>query len=291
MKHTKYIQSKTKSKTILGLALCFILSLSLTSCEEVIDVNLTTAPPRLVIDASLNWENDTDGSYQTIRLSTTTGFFDPNIPSVSGAEVTVRKGDNLFVFIEDEQNPGLYECFDFDAEIDAFYELRVLINGQEYRATEQMMDVPNILFVEQGIFTGFGAESFEFRFFFQDNPDEDNFYMSEFRVPSRPLPEYSVFNDRFTQGNVMFDLIVEDEVEAGDVVFFRLFGISRDFFEYMRKLLSISNQGGGGSPFDTPPATVRGNIINQTDFNNFAFGYFRLSKTYSLEYTVQEMQP
>ena len=288
MLHTS-IQNKEKMGFVHICKVLFIcmFTLTLVSCETVIDLPLDTASPRLVIDASLDWETGTDGSYQTIRLSTTTGFYDMNIPSVSGASVIIRKGNQTFTFVENASDLGLYECFDFDAEIGATYELQVILNGQEYKATEQMMDVPEILSIEQGTFSGFGAESFEFRFFFQDNPNEANAYMSKLTIPARVIPEYSVFDDRFTNGNLMFDLIIEDEIEVGEELNFTLFGISSNYFEYMRKLLSIANQG-GGSPFQTPPATVRGNIINQTNFDNFAFGYFRLSKTFSLSYVVQE---
>jgi hypothetical protein len=40
-------------------------------------------------------------------------------------------------------------------------------------------------------------------------------------------------------------------------------------------------------PFSTPTATVRGNIINQTNFDHYALGYFRLSKTEVSEYVIQ----
>ena len=43
----------------------------------------------------------------------------------------------------------------------------------------------------------------------------------------------------------------------------------------------------GGGPFQTQPATVRGNCVNQTNHENFPLGYFRLSQAYSMEYQVQ----
>jgi hypothetical protein len=54
----------------------------------------------------------------------------------------------------------------------------------------------------------------------------------------------------------------------------------------MNVLLGIAGTN-GGSPFQTPPATVRGNIVNQTNFNNFALGFFRLSETDTMSYTVE----
>ena len=51
-------------------------------------------------------------------------------------------------------------------------------------------------------------------------------------------------------------------------------------------LQQIEEQGGG--PFETQPATVRGNIINQTNPDNFALGYFRLSEVDEFIYTIED---
>jgi len=53
----------------------------------------------------------------------------------------------------------------------------------------------------------------------------------------------------------------------------------------MRILLSISGSM-TGSPFQSLPATVRGHIINTTNFN-YALGYFRLSESDVATYTIQ----
>jgi hypothetical protein len=49
----------------------FLISLFFTSCEEVVDVDLDTAPPKLVIEAAINWKKATNGAQQVIRLTTT----------------------------------------------------------------------------------------------------------------------------------------------------------------------------------------------------------------------------
>jgi hypothetical protein len=46
-----------------------------------------------------------------------------------------------------------------------------------------------------------------------------------------------------------------------------------------------SDQGGG--PFETQPATVRGNMINETNSDNFPLGYFRVSEVSTLTYVVE----
>ena len=115
-----------------------ILTTVLTSsCEDVVHVDLDTAKPRLVIDGSLQWQKGTVGNDQKIKLSTTTGYYDTTIPSVSGALVSVTNSDNVtFTFTEEVPGSGIYLCHNFVPEIDKTYVLTVVLNGETYNATE-----------------------------------------------------------------------------------------------------------------------------------------------------------
>src|SRR6476620_999796 len=84
-----------------------------TGCEDVVDVDLDTAAPRLVIDASIDWVKGTDGTVQKVKLTTTTGFYDTVIPVVSGATVSISNSSNvIFDFIE-TPGTGEYVCNNF----------------------------------------------------------------------------------------------------------------------------------------------------------------------------------
>jgi len=48
-------------------SIIFLFLIILTSCEDVIDVDLQDAPSRLVIEASIDWEKGTTGNNQTIN--------------------------------------------------------------------------------------------------------------------------------------------------------------------------------------------------------------------------------
>ena len=52
------------------------LSLFMASCTDVIDLEVPEAPPRLVIEASIDWIKGTEGNEQVVKLSTSTAFFD-----------------------------------------------------------------------------------------------------------------------------------------------------------------------------------------------------------------------
>jgi hypothetical protein len=44
------------------------LLLLLNSCTEVVNIDLNTESPRLVIEASINWQKGTSGATQKIKL-------------------------------------------------------------------------------------------------------------------------------------------------------------------------------------------------------------------------------
>ncbi|WP_439554675.1 DUF4249 family protein [Flavobacterium macrobrachii] len=263
----------------------FILSLLFISCEDVINVDLETASPKLVIDASIDWEKGTAGNEQIIKLSTTSDFYSNAFVSASGATIFITNSSNtIFDFIETVPNSGNYICSNFIPVIDETYILTVTYQGQTYTASEKMIAVPEIIRAEQRIIDEGAGEQIEVEFFFQDNGLEDNNYMFRYIVPGFITPIFEAFDDRFQQGNEMSNFYSDDKLKTGDVINFTLYGISRQNYNYMNILLGIT---GGGGPFSTPPATLRGNIINQTDEDNFCFGFFRLSEIDRLDYTVQ----
>mgnify|MGYP005626317243 CR=1 FL=1 len=264
-------------KTTLIIFTLIISLVTLTSCEDVVDVNLNTAPPKLVIDASIKWQKGTTGTEQTIKLTTTTGYFQNIIPTVSGAIVYITDSNSIQYNFNENIGTGNYICTNFNPIINEVYILTVINNGQTYTATETLIAVPTIGSVSQNNEGGFTGEDIEVKFFFQDNGLMDNFYLIQFNASFSSLPEYDVIDDDFFQGNQMFGLYYNENLKPSNTLNFTLHGISQSYYNYMNILLGIAGNN-GGSPFQTPPATLRGNIINQTNFDNYALGYFRLSE-------------
>ncbi|MFL9843884.1 DUF4249 domain-containing protein [Flavobacterium rhizosphaerae] len=264
-----------------------LTALILTSCEEVIDVDLDTAKPRLVVDASINWYKNTDGSQQVIKLTTTNGFYESEVPKVNGATVFVTNSQGtLFTFTE---NPGTgeYTCNYFAPVINETYTLTVEYNDQMYTATETLYAVPEIGNVVQDNEGGFLGDEIEVRFYFQDNGQEDNFYMARFDSEVLSYPDYDISDDEFFQGNEMFNFISNEDFKPGQHVGISLYGVSERFHNYMDILIAMADGDAGNGPFQTPPVSVRGNIINQSNEDNYALGYFRLSEVDTVDYIIQ----
>ena len=266
--------------------LIVFISLILISCEEVVDVDLKTGPSRLVVDASINWIKGTNGSVQKIKLTTTTGYYDTTIPVVSGATVFITNSTNAVFNFTEAPGTGEYACNNFVPQINETYTLTIINNGETYTATEKLYGVPDIQNIVQNNNGGFLGDEVEVRFFFRDNALEKNYYLTRVDTPIIPFPSFGIFDDRFENGNDTFGLFSDEDLKKGDVLDIKAYGVSERFFNYMAILLSVSG-GGGGGPFQTPPATVTGNVVNQTNKSNIALGYFRLSQVSRRSYTIQ----
>jgi hypothetical protein len=263
-----------------------IMAVLLNSCEDVVNVDLDTAAPRLVINGSIQWQKGTLGNEQKIKLTTTTGYYDTVIPSVSGAVVVVTNSDNVtFTFAEEVPNSGIYLCHNFVPEIDKTYVMTVVLNGETYTATETLKSVSPITTIEQNDEGGFSGTDIEIKTFFNDPGNADNYYLFKYKASINAVPSYEVSDDKFYQGNEFFGFYTNEDIASGDNLDITIYGVSKRYFEYMNKLILISV--GSGGPFSTPPATVRGNIINQTHPDKYALGYFNISETDSKNYIIQ----
>lgn len=264
-----------------------ILGFFLISCEDVIEMDLETSEPRLVIDASINWVKNTAGNEQKIKLSTTTGFYDATFPTVSGAQIIVTNSSNVVFNFVENSGSGEYFCTNFQPILGETYTLKVILNGQTYTATETMIGVPKIEDnISQNNNGGMAGDEMEIVYYYKDDASQQNNYLYYVKNPRVAYPEYSVENDLNTQGQMTPAYYFNKDLKPGDELDIRLSGISKRYYDYFKKLLNASN-GNNGNPFATIPSSVRGNIANQTNSSNFAFGYFRLSEVDVRTYVIQ----
>jgi hypothetical protein len=273
-------------KNKINLIIILFTAIFFYSCQDVVDIPLNTEKPRLIIDASLIWQKGTTGNNQVIKLSTTTDFYTNVIPVVSGATVFIKNSSNVIFNFTETPNTGIYLCSNFIPVIDETYILTVINNGQNYTATETLKSVAAITSVTQETQNGLGASFLKLKAFFNDPADAKNYYLYKYKFTKNLKPEYSVDDDLFFQGNIFFSLVLEEDTKPGEQVEITHYGISKAYYNYMNILLGVAGSSGGG-PFQTPPATVKGNIKNETNFDNYPLGYFRVSEADVANYTIQ----
>lgn len=258
-----------------------LLFLICISCEEVVDIDLDESPPRLVIEASLVWDMEQSKNVQEIKLTTTAPYFGNEIPPAIGGSVSVfDKNGKEFVF--EEVRDGFFVNEEIEPSDEETFELQVEYQGELYTATESFVTAPKIDYILQEDNGGFTGQDVELRVFYTDPEEQENYYLFKFYHEDNSL---QVTNDQFTNGNQTFTVFSNEDLEAGDEVGIELEGISEGFYEYL--FLLTSQAGSGGGPFQTQPTTVRGNIVNTSNAENFAFGYFRLSGRTFAQYKIE----
>ena len=288
----RYFRSTRPRNVILGLIALILLFPLFSACTDVVDVEVQTGPERLVVEASIDWEKGTNGSVQIISLSKSTPFFEEDtLLEVTGANVAVINDTSGIRYVFTDQNDGSYRTTSFRPILGQSYTLRIEYNGEVYTAQETMTPVTEITNIYQAREEGFDTEALEVHVVFTDPPEEGNNYLFKFQREGDLLPELEYAEDEFVNGNeIDWWYEIEDDSDlppfaTGDVVAIELYGISRSYYDYISILI---DQMGGVGIFDTTPVAVKGNCINETNPDNYAFGYFRLTEVAKTSYTFVE---
>lgn len=268
------------------LTIILLISIFL-SCTDVVDVSVPDGGPRLVVEASINWEKGTTGETQVIKLSESTAFFDnnSNVP-VLGATVIVTKEDDGAQFVFNDQGNGEYITTNFVPEINQSYRLNIVYNGQSYVAIETLTSVTEINSIEQTVEGGGDEEEIQIKVFFNDPLGVDNYYFGEFYSSVNTLVTLETLSDEFTDGNENFIAYDNEELVPGAVIDISIYGISESFHNYIDILIDQSGDQDG--PFQSTPVQLTGNCININDPNEEVLGYFRLSEVVRTSYTIVE---
>ncbi len=249
------------------------------SCEKVVDINLPSAPPKLVIDAAFEvFFNSSPVTANTdVKLSLSTDFFNDSIPKVTNATVFVTDlTNNTIINFADNNLDGNYQpTTTFIPEDDINYELTVIYENETYKSTTTKTKSAPITDIKQGDKTLFTGTETEIEVRFTDNADVENFYLFDFTDTNFLAIEDRFFNGTDYRFSYFFN---EDEIELPTNLTIKMSGITKEYFTYFRVLIDQSGQDGGG-PFETIPSTLLGNIINTTNDDNFPLGYFHISES------------
>lgn len=270
-----------KSKAFTLFSLLFVLLF--LSCDKVVELDLESGDPKIVIDAEIIWVKGTSGNQQSIKITRMAPYYSPTTPKVSGAQVRVEnsKGD---VFTFNESEPGLYVCTNFVPVIDMEYKLFVNVDGQTLTATEKLIAVPPVEKIDQEFMPDItGEDLIVVSFYYKDPANQANYYLTDYKSKLAAFPEYTSTSDEFVNGNEIVEKFSDADLKPGIVLDITHRGVSKNFYNYMNLILEVTNS----NPFAATPGNIRGNIINTTNANNFALGYFRVCEANKINYVVK----
>ena len=258
-----------------------VLGLLFMGCEDPINVELPAAENKLVIDAML-WRNldETSGTLEVI-LSRTTNYYDEEVPFVSNAKVSLQTPNVLLMAQEDAL--GHYYVYNVNInEIDEFT-LSLTADNATYTATSSLVPSTPLDSVVQGENTLISGDQVEAIVTLTDRPEEGNYYLMDFGYNN-----LFVTRDEFYNGNqISFSFFYDKYFPKNTPTPVYLMGVDKNFYTYMQILISHAGQDGGG-PFATAKSTLRGNIQNTTNSNDFPLGYFRVVERDSVIFTAVE---
>ena len=251
--------------------------LILSACEQIIEVDPNLEEPRLIVDAIMRVDEDADIKWVYVNLGNTeTGFSSVSPPRVQLMEMIVLGNVEDSIEFNELPQRGRYrkelQAVDDGDELvfSVGYEQELYLGTYIYeRANSFQLDQKSV-----------DNNQFELTMSFNDDPDEVNYYLWDFGEG-----EYAVLNDEYFNGQTFdFKYRLKRDVNDGEDITVSLLGCDRGLYDYMEKLIDQSNKEFG--PFETPVATIRGNLINVTEIDNddkfdnvdtpdnFPLGYF-----------------
>lgn len=269
-----------------------LFAVGLSSCEKVVDIDLNTADPKLVVTANVI----ANTQELNVEITQTTSYFSTeSVPTVTDAAVTLYDHNGIAVNVPHITN-GLYSVSQTTVANNN-YSLEVLLDGDLYRATSFLLDSVSldsltVKEVDENTFTGpgggGGGSSSQIKYIvyceFDDPVGVDNYYRINYvlnGVPADPT-EIQVIDGRSFDGDHMSIPIYFGRklFNSGDMVEVELVSFDKAAYDYYLSLADIVSNGGKPIGENVAP----GNPIN--NWNGEILGYFIASSEDTLSVQI-----
>jgi hypothetical protein len=256
------------------ISMLAIVVIGLTSCEEVIILDLKNDEPRLVIEANVN----ATAQSAVVILTMSNGFYDAvNLELVNNATVQLTLNDGSTVDLP-RTGDGIYTANGIVVNDGDNLSISVIDgNGKVYEASAAVphsVSMDSLSLVEGGGRPGGGGgiigggnnePQFQIFTYWQDLGNVESFYrIRAIKNDTLQTNDYTLVDDFQGDGKQLFRPLF-NTFEASDTVTIQLMSLDKAAFQYFSDLSAIQGQGPNGS---TTPFNPR------TNFNNDALGYF-----------------
>ncbi|MEM1319661.1 MAG: DUF4249 domain-containing protein [Bacteroidota bacterium] len=270
-------------------SILIILLFALSSCQDVIDLEVPDGDIQLVVDG---WLTNQPGEKE-VRLATTANYFNnTTIPPVQNALVLLYSEQGLLDTLK-EREAGLYTT-EYVGQVGETYRLYIrTVEGEEYESLpEELRAVPEIsavyaTFQEETIFDD---EGYYISIDTQEPVGQGDHYRWKQYVNGEYLnePDDLLYaSDEFVDGNPILGFEVSgDPLVVGDFYRIEQLSISKNAFDFLVEL--ETQTAFVGSLFDSPPAALKGNIINLDSDGKKALGFFGVSALTAKEILIEE---
>lgn len=242
---------------------------SITSCEKVVNLDLNTTAPIIVVDGQVT-NSATEGS--VVKLSYINKIkSDNNSVPLIGATVTIQV-DSGSIYSLTEISNGVYRNVDLVGVTGKTYHLRIDVNDTILTASSTMPAMVNFdsLVVED--FPNFGKTVKVVTPFYNDPKGLSNNYNLFMFKNGRLIKDAFAYDDSFIDGKkITFPLIYsreEDEFKKGDTIEVVMNCIDSNNYKYWFSF-SQSSTGSPQAVPDNPISNIKGNAIGVFGANTY----------------------
>ena len=255
--------------------LLVITFFAITSCEEVIELDLNTVAEQTVIEANLNATDKTC----TVIISKSDDFYaDNDFEKISGASITISTSSGNTYTLND-QGEGQYFGADILTESGETVTIDISLPDNESYTASAIVPVfvsLDTLLIEEnsGGFGGGGNsdENYALTTEWQDTEGEENFYrVKVFRNNEYQSDLYVLTNDALGDGTKLTRPVIGERYALGDELRVQLLSVNKSYHDYFS---DIANGEGRGLntpvPFN-PQCNIDQNVLGY-------FGVWQLSE-------------
>ena len=260
-------------------------SLVFAACEKIVDIEIPSEDPRLVIESEIYNIKD----IWKVKLSLSQPYFDQDsADDVSSALVFITEmgGDTVFLNYTDT---GMYVSADsHQCIVGNSYELNVVYKDQTYSANEQLQNAfpidtlmsfflsPNDRSFPTGtyVFVQGKSDSFKTNYYLFKTYRNDTLKSSD--LDDDQFGSVSLLNSLFNVNDILGEIALGKlprpilfDVEEKDTVRVEQFALTEEYYKFLTDV--NAQQSRSGTPFDPPPANPNNNL------SNGALGYFAVA--------------
>lgn len=247
-----------------------LVVLLIAGCEDVVDVDIEDASPRLVIEGRIY------NGHASFYISRSIGLYsDEDVQPVGGATVVITDENGLSdTLVELYLSAGtFYSNRRYGTDTGVTYHAAVTVGGQTYTASTTMPPYIPIDSLGTEFTEGIGAhdelvDGYQIHVHFQDAADRADYARIKLHRDGAVYTEYALYDDRFTDGNAV-DYEYEFYVfQPGNEIDVEFVSMDRVMYEYFQTLAEVWISEDGGSILDASPANPN------TNWSGDALGYF-----------------
>ena len=272
-----------------------LFSLVFAACEKIVDVEIPSESPRLVVEGQITnlkelWK---------VRLTLSQPYFDQEeVDAIADAVVTIKGTDGTDVLLS-HTDTGMFVSNDsLQCLVGEEYFLSIIYKGDTYTAKEKLQNAfaidtlaafylpPNDRSFPEGTYIFLQGQS--------DQANQSFYLFKTYRndtLKSEDLDDdefgsVSLLNSAFDVNDILGEIArgslprpILFDVDTDDTIRVEQYAITQQYYQFLIDL--GAQQGRSGTPFDPPPANPNNNI------SNGGLGYFSVAHKEEMELVVE----